>query len=86
MSFSRRSFMKWAASVSTLAVGTPSYAQNTSAIQRRYAWSNRTGRILPTQGYRLHAKEQLPSQKEVWGKSDLMATNSARSIPGIKLT
>ena len=68
MSFSRRSFMKWAASVSTLAVGSPSYAKLLPLFKD--GAGRPTGPVDATQGFR---PSLLPSQKEVWDNLTWMA-------------
>jgi hypothetical protein len=68
MSFSRRSFLKWAASISTLAVGTPSYAKLLSLSKDRKGCP--TGSVDTAQGFQ---PSLLPSQKEVWSNLTWMA-------------
>ncbi len=62
MEFSRRSFMKWAASVSTLAVATPRGTKGVRLLK--------DGAAASSQGFR---PELLPSQKAVWDNMTWMA-------------
>jgi hypothetical protein len=66
MEFSRRSFMKWAASASTLAVATPSGAKLVPLLN-----GGLKGGAAASQG--LFRPELLPSQKDVWHNMEWMA-------------
>ena len=67
MSVSRRSFMKWAATLSTLAVSGPAGAKLIPLFRDGRGAASGPGEI------RAFHPELLPSQKEVWASLEWMA-------------